>query len=594
MEAFSTGRLPPTAVGSSATAEHAESPTTAHGILALLGTLPGFVRSSGRPSLTKRNPSKLQAGVATADESIALRRASIGDMADAIADVWLTGDVAADDDAEVALAHSPVLGAPRPIARLGNAQLLQPRQHHRGNSTQQKPAPDIPQEGAANPRYSSAFFPDPSTASAGLEDFAFAYSDDDSVAVDHVALQGPAAVEGAAESEQVGIPTVQIEPHDSFAAILGKAAALARDAASNPAVVAALAAQTGFSVETIVEAANELQTDTPHASCHTEISEVFPETAHDPLVTAIAAPAAHSSLEVTSSLGYQVVVRPDGRRVKVLAMEGNELWDLFRTQLRALAIVHCFCSRAVTSRRVTKWALVGHLLGVAAQRHRAIRTVKLSVVGLFRRALTDKTLLARAPKLLFLGLCRLAMRMKVVPGRQNEAKPVAPKATKLPDPEDPGAPKTRAIHWDAITDTNVSGTIWDREQRGSASSLDLTNLMPNLVEKFAVQAGHSSKPSEGTKAAVPSAKANQPITLLASQKAQNVAIALSNIVGRRSLQDIRDALYAVDDELLGGGIDRVQILLGLDIYSPDTTNPIKDYTGTCISKSEQFFSTERR
>src|SRR5205823_5389675 len=58
--------------------------------------------------------------------------------------------------------------------------------------------------------------------------------------------------------------------------------------------------------------------------------------------------------------------------------------------------------------------------------------------------------------------------------------------------EGPTGPKTRAIHWEGLSEQNVRGTIWDRgsqpvvEGARRSSIVDVTTLLPGLLDKFAV------------------------------------------------------------------------------------------------------------
>lgn len=109
--------------------------------------------------------------------------------------------------------------------------------------------------------------------------------------------------------------------------------------------------------------------------------------------------------------------------------------------------------------------------------------------------------------------------------------------------------------------------------------VDMSSLMPDLVEKFALNA--AVKPEAG-RANPLSTKAADKIMLLDPRKAQNVGIALSSVVGRRTHEEVRNALHQVDEELFGGGIDRVQLLLNLGIFTDEVLSPVREYDGTCM------------
>lgn len=159
----------------------------------------------------------------------------------------------------------------------------------------------------------------------------------------------------------------------------------------------------------------------------------------------------------------KVVVGADGRRAKVLVMDGSELWDLFRRKLRALAFCIHFAKAVRRRRLATKAMAVGMLVAAERNRKPAQRRARLFAVGLLRLTARRRLFLQVAPKMFILGA--LASFPRTRPTLAAAARQVsrALNAVKsLQAPEDPNAPKTRAIHWDALGDASVHGTIWDR------------------------------------------------------------------------------------------------------------------------------------
>lgn len=291
--------------------------------------------------------------------------------------------------------------------------------------------------------------------------------------------------------------------------------------------------------------------------------------------------------EVAVPANFTVVQGVDGRRVKVLAMDGRELWDLFRPRMRAFAIVVGLLRAALRRRMALKVFMLGTCLRAVRERRMARYRAKIFCVGLSRMLYRQRRFERVCVKVFAVGVLHGLDRSIKKQRAQSLANALAGMggparaAAKKSEPIDPNAPKTKAIHWDALS--RVEGTIWDRKGDDSPrdGDVDVDTLMPELISKFTVSSAPAGGGNAATSdaAAAAAARAQQVISLLDPKTARNVGIALSNIVGKRNLADVRAALLAMDEAALGGGLDRVQLLAGLEIYTEDKTDAVKSYDG---------------
>ncbi|RYE84399.1 MAG: hypothetical protein EOO65_02315, partial [Methanosarcinales archaeon] len=296
-----------------------------------------------------------------------------------------------------------------------------------------------------------------------------------------------------------------------------------------------------------------------------------------------------------------VVAQVDGRRMKLLEMTSEDLWAMCGPKLRGFALLLHALRTHVQQRRAVKVFSVGSLL-MRLRMHRAsVRRQKMLALGALLWTRKMRSVFKVSSRVFALGLCvrlvaiskeprpstkpSLALSLALASGAPQRR--LAGGAAVPKEPIDPNAPKAKAIHWEVVSQDSVAGTIWDREkQSGSLSarsdsmSPDVGLMLSGLREKFVTQPSQSAAAKSPVAAASAAKSASQQISFLDANKSRNFSISLSTVVGRRPMSDITAALMMLDDEALGGGLDRIQLLASLDMFTGETTDPIRDYDGT--------------
>jgi len=194
-------------------------------------------------------------------------------------------------------------------------------------------------------------------------------------------------------------------------------------------------------------------------------------------------------------------------RVKMLALTGLESCALLLPKLVCIARIAASVKFAIASRRLMKAEVVGLLCKWATSRRLRMRYTKMLAVSFPRIMLRVghvDTVCARA---FAVGFMIRSVRVKnaAVVSAAPAIKSAGPKKAAVPEPT---GPKLRPIHWEALTEAGIKGTIWDRglpnagagEGVSTPKAADL--LLPALVTRFAERAPASEKPRpQGTVAA---------------------------------------------------------------------------------------------
>ena len=305
----------------------------------------------------------------------------------------------------------------------------------------------------------------------------------------------------------------------------------------------------------------------------------------------------------------QVLTIADGRRIKVMGLTGSELVSIVRPKvygaglmihltksvlrqkrlraLKAFALFLKWQRKVITQRRISKVYSVGLMKSIA--RWRVIDQVspRIATLGVLLRPMRDK---------------HEAMKKRAQVASKNSAilagleKGVSAEET-LREPYD--GPRTRGIHWEAMNADSVRGTIWDksthstllsRTSSGRPSSVqlstsDVQQLLPDLFAKFAADAANNNK--NGMKKGEnvgKSSNTNTPVkptmvSVLSSEVGRLLAISVGAVIGRRTLEEIKEAIYNLDVNALGG-VEKVQLLVNNTVlFDNEKLGPLINFTG---------------
>ena len=212
------------------------------------------------------------------------------------------------------------------------------------------------------------------------------------------------------------------------------------------------------------------------------------------------------------------------------------------------------------------------------------------------------------------ALAVAAERIIAAAARASPA-PVTPRLTRSPSVRSPMAgARMRSIHWDALPDAAVRGTIWEgnstlragdssggvlESAAGSVPSVDIAQLLPALVAEFA--AGPTTAASTASVAAVAAANAatrgaaDPVITLLDPKVSKNAAIALRSSLGRTPLASINTALATLDSSVFGAtpteAADHLSILLvQRELFEDNALAAVRAFAGEAsrLAQPERF------
>eukprot|EP01138_Halocafeteria_seosinensis_P015886 gb/GECG01016212.1/.p1 GENE.gb/GECG01016212.1/~~gb/GECG01016212.1/.p1 ORF type:complete len:1214 (+),score=166.87 gb/GECG01016212.1/:1-3642(+) len=299
------------------------------------------------------------------------------------------------------------------------------------------------------------------------------------------------------------------------------------------------------------------------------------------------------------------------RLLKTVKVSPQELWEAIGMR-PVMKLIHgpLFFRRlilkALFRRRVLRLKTLG-IFGIL-RRERLFERVsaRLAAVGMcvtFHRIRIAKQY---SSKILCVGICLLASKYKIVEDTgewslNSLMSPVVDHSTRrraltkgleLKKKEEEEemkrmaatGPKLKPLHWDALTEQKVTGTMWDRNARKPSegrqaphikrrtSTVDVGEMLPSLEQAFAMNAPKKPAPTQ-------KAKKTETIRLLDSRKGRNAAIALRGCLGKRPLEDVRKALEDLDINKLGG-IDTAETLAGLELFDDSVAHQVRQYSGS--------------
>lgn len=292
-------------------------------------------------------------------------------------------------------------------------------------------------------------------------------------------------------------------------------------------------------------------------------------------------------------------------RVKMLALTGPELCALLIPKAVCVARLAVAVRLAIRFRRLMKAAVVAVLRKWVISSRLRRQWTKVLAVAVPRVMLRLRRVDAVRARVFAVGfLYRSVASFRAAALRATATVTAAPKAAapKAAAASAPTGPKLRPIHWEALTEAGIKGTIWDRGtgDRGDGAPVASTPkaadlLLPALVTKFAEKAPAPEKPRAPGGAAAADTTAGQqlkcqlaikvrvcgpnlsyrtpPVStfalhILCSPHQDELVMGVSIIVektvgkkvaGKNALVEIRDALLSLDRDALGGGLDRVQV-----------------------------------
>ena len=290
----------------------------------------------------------------------------------------------------------------------------------------------------------------------------------------------------------------------------------------------------------------------------------------------------------------------EGVRRKTVSLSSAELWQYCARRVGAMAFALGLCrsagrrrravrvfggslalafSRSVlASRRALRVAIVGLLVrsakAIAARRAWAPVFMHAFALAMRRARLTDRI----APKALSLGHSLGGIRV-----RRNErlAKLKASALAVRAVAAFQGGARTKGLHWEVLSGEAVEGTIWERGE-GTAPELS-SSLLGGLLEKF-TEGPKTTKASaalgESSASAAPPKPARAgPRAVLEPDVSRNLAISVASVIGKYDVDQVIDAIRALDVERVGGR-EKVALLAASPIlFDSEKMAPLKSYAG---------------
>jgi hypothetical protein len=255
----------------------------------------------------------------------------------------------------------------------------------------------------------------------------------------------------------------------------------------------------------------------------------------------------------------RVVPNPTGRRMKTIALSGEDIYAHVRARAMALGYfahlgrqyqmsrVACgaffvgFCIRALKNREMSRYATLSFSVGIFARlqeiRKKAITAEKIFALGVMLKAKRDKDRARRVTMMAAMGQMLMAVRQKNFSRCRIEFFMLGVFPTLLRTEGKPtgfcygikrpiGArklPKVRNVHWDALGDKDIKGSVWEKSRRIGA--VTLKQLFPDLKDLFVEkEALKKTKDGEG---AVEEVKKKELISFIDPKRSQNIGIAIS-------------------------------------------------------------------
>lgn len=234
------------------------------------------------------------------------------------------------------------------------------------------------------------------------------------------------------------------------------------------------------------------------------------------------------------------------RRVKTLALTGPELCALLLPKAACVARLAASLRLAVRNRRLVKAAVVAALRTWALLSRSRRLWSKVFSVALPRALLRRRRIDSVRVRVFSIGIMLrsvasargAAASADAAAAKAATAKPLAVQPTKKVAAASETGPKLRPIHWDALTDAGIKGTIWDRgtELRSDAlpdggpggaaeSKTPAALLLPALVTKFAEKPPAPDKPRPVGAGAAESVASHQQLSCLLAIEVRRVACA---------------------------------------------------------------------
>lgn len=305
----------------------------------------------------------------------------------------------------------------------------------------------------------------------------------------------------------------------------------------------------------------------------------------------------------------QFLTVADGRRIKVLGLTGTELVHLLRPKIYGMGFMINYTKYTLRQKRLRAIKAFSAFLQWKKMIVLRRRVTKVYALGIMKNLARWRLIEQVSPRIATLGVLLRPMRDKheaMVKRAQVASKNSAilaglEKGVSAEETlrERYDGPRTRGIHWETMNADSVRGTIWDKSthaallsRTGSGrpssiqlSSSDIQQLLPDLFAKFSAEAPNNNKtvakntdtPQKGSQSATPGKPTL--VSVLNAEVGRLLAISIGAVIGRRSFEEIREAIYKLDVNTLGG-IEKVQLLANNTVlFDTEKLGPLLNFAG---------------
>eukprot|EP01029_Cantina_marsupialis_P030695 TRINITY_DN840_c0_g1_i1.p1 TRINITY_DN840_c0_g1~~TRINITY_DN840_c0_g1_i1.p1 ORF type:complete len:1197 (-),score=499.43 TRINITY_DN840_c0_g1_i1:297-3419(-) len=244
-----------------------------------------------------------------------------------------------------------------------------------------------------------------------------------------------------------------------------------------------------------------------------------------------------------------------GRRLKVLAMSGSELWNDMKFKLLSLGLMLGSVKKKAANTVALKLLPLGMMLVNLRKKKMQQRAIKCLSLGLYVQSYRRKLAGKLKYKILALGLMQVNLLSHI-----QEKTYVLQQARMNAGQKRPQAPRLRNIHWDVLR--NIDNTIWQNSSLTDADAISnmIGNLFPDLDSTFGqVTRKPAAKKAGGGGSAAPAAKAKKIKLLSDSKRAQNLIIGIRGTFSRKPFPEIATLVIDMDADKLG--LDGIETLV---------------------------------
>jgi tetratricopeptide (TPR) repeat protein len=251
----------------------------------------------------------------------------------------------------------------------------------------------------------------------------------------------------------------------------------------------------------------------------------------------------------------------NGRRIKMVPVTPNELWQILRSKLMTIGIF-LKIGRARKRRSVySKTKLTGIFIHLLAMKSIKRSCVLLQCTAIFSYLLESKKSSATA---------RLRNNISV------------DKGGRLTNTQRGGGkfsgPKLRAVHWSTVNENQTKGTIWEGRKRTFSTVKHIFEDVEDVFAPGTTQGKVANGPKIGKKKSA--------VSLLEPKRTQNLGIALAR-VWTGSYADLAIAITVLNSEQIG--LDNVEQLIKI-APSAEEMSLVKSFQGDLVllNKADRF------